>query len=141
MNGGRFFLDSNIFVYAFHPDADSKARRARELVRLAGTSGRGSVSYQVVQEFFSVALRKFRPKLPPAEAEYYLLHVFRPLLAVTASLELFGQTLELHRRSQLTWYDALIVAAALQARCSTLYTGDLQHGQQFGSLRVEDPFR
>jgi len=68
----RFFLDTNIFVYALPANPSSKQDRAAELVDLAIGSGKGVISYQVVQEFFSVAFRRFTPKMTFAEAEQYL---------------------------------------------------------------------
>ena len=56
---GRFFLDTNVFVYSFDQSAPAKARKAAELIRRAVASGKGIVSYQVAQEFFNAALRRF----------------------------------------------------------------------------------
>jgi predicted nucleic acid-binding protein len=62
------------------------------------------------------------------------------LLAVHASQALYVDALHLHAQSGLSWYDALIVSAALQAGCDLLFTEDLQHGQRFGGLQVKNPF-
>ena len=137
---GRFFLDTNLFVYSFDRDSPEKSSRAARLIRQALTHRKGIVSYQVVQEFFNVALRRFAHPLTPADAEQYFTVVFRPLLSVHSSPALYGEALRLYGRYRLGWYDSLIVAAALQARCTTLYTEDLQHGLQIGELRVENPF-
>ena len=56
---GRFFLDTNIFVYSFDASSPKKAAQARKLIRSAIETLGGIVSYQVVQEFFNVALRRF----------------------------------------------------------------------------------
>jgi predicted nucleic acid-binding protein len=138
---GRFFLDTNLFIYSFDQSARAKATRAMQLIRQALTSGQGVVSYQVVQEFFSVALRRFARPMDMEEAQQYLVSVFRPLLSVHSSQALYGEALRLAGRYQLSWYDALIVAGAIEGRCSVLYSEDLQHGMQFGDLRVENPFR
>jgi predicted nucleic acid-binding protein len=137
----RSFLDTNIFVYSLGGTPAAKARRAAELVREAVASRNGIVSYQVVQEFFSVAFRRFTPPMTLAEAENYLASVFRPMLAVQSSQALFAEGLRLYERHRLSWYDALIVAAALESNCSVLYTEDLHHGQKFGDVRIENPFR
>ncbi len=136
----RYFLDTNIFIYTFDRSAPTKARKATQLIRKALTTQKGIISYQVVQEFFNVALRRFSQPMRPAEAEQYLGTVFRPLLGVHSSQALYAEALHLQGKSVLSWYDALIVAAALQAQCEFLYTEDLQHGQRFGSLQVENPF-
>ena len=137
---GRFFLDTNIFAYAFDAKAPAKARRASQLIRRAADTGKGIVSYQVVQEFFNVAFRRFAQPMSAAEAEQYLITVFRPLLAIHSSSVLYVEALRIAGEYLLSWYDCLIVAAALQGECSVLYSEDLQHGQKIDNLRIENPF-
>lgn len=136
----RFFLDTNIFVYEVGSGVPVKQVVAARLVDDALKSGKGIVSFQVVQEFFSVAFRRFTPPMSPAEAEQVLALTFRPLLAIHSSYYLYEQALELTRRHSLSWYDSLIVAAAIESGCSILYTEDIQHGQRFDNLRVQNPF-
>jgi predicted nucleic acid-binding protein len=137
----RFFLDTNIFVYSFDRSAPAKSREAAQLIRSALTTQKGVVSYQVVQEFFNVALRKFSSPMSMADAEQYLGAVFRPLLNVHSSQALYAEALRIQANSGFAWYDSLIVAAALQAKCDLLYTEDLQHDRRFGELRIANPFR
>jgi predicted nucleic acid-binding protein len=137
---GRFFLDTNIFVYAFDATEPAKARRASLLIRRGVDTGNGVVSYQVVQEFFNVALRRFAQPMSAAEAEQYLITVFRPLLAIHSSAGLYVEALRIAEKYRVSWYDSLIVAAARQGECSLLYSEDLQHGQKIEDLRIEDPF-
>jgi predicted nucleic acid-binding protein len=137
---GRFFLDTNIFAYTFDAQAPAKAMKAAQLVRQAVATGQGIVSYQVVQEFFNVALRRFIEPMSVAEAEQYLSTVFRPLLAVHSSPALYVEALRITGKHRIRWYDALIVAAALEGQCETLYTEDLQHGSRIEGLRIENPF-
>ncbi|MGA8108631.1 MAG: PIN domain-containing protein [Acidobacteriaceae bacterium] len=136
----RFFLDTNIFVYSFDRSASDKMRRAKGLIREALASHKGVVSYQVVQEFFNVALKRFARPMQTHEAEQYLTTVFRPLLAVHSSAGLYAEALRLQGHGGLAWYDALIVAGAAQADCPVLLSEDLQHGRRFGNVRVENPF-
>jgi len=137
---GKFFLDTNVFVYSLDSSAPSKARRAAELIRDGLETRSGIVSYQVVQEFFSVAFTRFVRPMSPFAAEEYLSTVFRPLLAVHSSPALFVSALQLYYQHGLSWYDSLIVAAAQEAGCKLLYSEDLQHGQHFHDLRIENPF-
>jgi predicted nucleic acid-binding protein len=97
---------------------------------------KGISSYQVVQEFFNVALQPMRAD----EAERYLNTVSRPLLSIHSSQALYLEALHLQSRYHLSWYDSLVVAAAIQADCELLLTEDLQHGQRFAKLRIENPF-
>jgi predicted nucleic acid-binding protein len=136
----RFFLDTNIFVYSFHQTAPAKSQKAAELIRKALATQKGIISVQVVQEFFNVALRRFAQPMQPAEAEQYLATVFRPLLGIHSSEALYAEALRLQSQSSISWYDAIIVSAALQAQCDVLFSEDLQHGQRFGSLRIANPF-
>ena len=136
----RFFLDTNIFVYSFDQSATAKARKAAQLIRKALTTQKGVISYQVVQEFFNVALRRFSQPMQAADAEQYLSTVFRPLLGVHSSPALYAEALHLQAQSGFSWYDSLIVSSAIQARCDLLFTEDLQHGQRFGTLHIENPF-
>src|SRR5215471_1839712 len=112
---GRFFLDTNIFVCTFDSTAPAKAATATEIVKRAIKTRAGVISYQVVQEFFNVAMRRFESPMTAAEADQYLTATFRPLLAVHSSPALFSEALRLGSKFRLAWYDSLIVAAAIDA--------------------------
>jgi predicted nucleic acid-binding protein len=137
---GRFFLDTNLFVYTFDAKAPAKAKKATQLIRRAADTGEGIISYQVVQEFFSVALRRFPQPMSVAEAEQYLITVLRPLLAVHSSAGLYFEALRIAEKHRLSWYDSLIAAAALEGRCDRVYSEDLQHGRKIEDLQIENPF-
>jgi predicted nucleic acid-binding protein len=137
---GRFFLDTNIFVYSFDASSPKKAAQAQKLIRNALATGGGIVSYQVVQEFFNVALRRFSKPMSSLDAQQYLSTTFRPLLAVHSSPALYGEALRIGARFELPWYDSLIVASAIEGECGVLYSEDFQDGQQIGSLTLSNPF-
>jgi predicted nucleic acid-binding protein len=136
----KFFLDTNILVYTFDDGDPGKRDRARALVTEALAESSGAISYQVIQEFLNAALRKFSKPLTAADAERYLTVVLEPLCTVFASIDLFRQALDISGRWKYTFYDSLIIASALQAGCSVLYSEDLQHGQKIGNLRILNPF-
>ncbi|SRR6266498_179693 len=136
----RFFLDTNVFVYSFDPKAPAKSKRAVQLIRRAVDTGEGIVSFQVVQEFFNVALRRFAQPMTVAEAEQYLITVLRPLLAIHSSPAIYVEALRIRAKHRLGWYDSLIVAAALEGRCEILYSEDLQDGRAIEGVRIENPF-
>src|SRR5579862_1163857 len=119
---GRFFLDTNLFVYTFDAKAPAKAKKAAQLIRRAADTGEGIISYQVVQEFFSVAFRRFAQPMTVAEAEQYLITVLRPLLAVHSSPGLYFEALRIVEKHRVSWYDSLIVAAAVEGQCERLYS-------------------
>ena len=137
---GRFFLDTNVFAYTFDAQSPAKAKRASQLIRQAVDTGNGIVSYQVVQEFFNLAFRRFQRPMSVAEAEQYLITVFRPLLAVHSSPALYVEAMRISGRYRLSWYDSIVVAAALQSDCDLLYSEDLQHWQMIEGLLIENPF-
>lgn len=137
----RFFLDTNIFVYTFDRSSPAKRLKAEQLIRKALSSHKGVVSYQVVQEFFNVASKRFAEPLKIAEAEQYMATVFRPMLSIHSSLALYSEALRIHFESRFSWYDALIVSSAAQAQCEVLYTEDLHDGRKLGSVEIINPFR
>lgn len=137
---GRFFLDTNVFVYCFDTREPGKQRRARQLVEQALAERRGLISYQVAQEFLNVATRRFAVPLSAEDARLYLERVLAPLWEVQASAELCRRGLEITERWRLSFYDALVVAAALVAGCKTLYSEDLQDGQNIDGLTIVNPF-
>jgi predicted nucleic acid-binding protein len=136
----RFFLDTNIFVYSFDASSLKKAAQATKLIRKGIETRGGIVSYQVVQEFFNVALHRFAKPMSSVDAEQYLSTTFRPLLAVHSSSALYGEALRIEARFRLAWYDSLIVASAIEGQCDVLYSEDFQDGQQIGSVTIANPF-
>ena len=136
----EFFLDTNVFVYTFDRQEPDKQARARRLVERALGTGDGVVSSQVVQEFLNVALRKFERPLSEEQALRYLREVLDPLCFVFPSISLYETTVSLYRRWRFSFYDSLIVAAALESKCNVLYSEDFQDGQEIESLTIVNPF-
>jgi predicted nucleic acid-binding protein len=113
---------------------DGKADRARALFATGG-----KLSVQVLNEFAAVSRRKQkRDWREIAEAISDVLALVDPPLALT--LELHAAARALAEDHQLSFYDALIVAAAIEAGCDTLFTEDMQHGRSFGGLSIVNPF-
>jgi predicted nucleic acid-binding protein len=137
---GKFFLDTNIFVYSFDASSPKKAAQATKLIRKGIETRGGIVSYQVVQEFFNVALRRFAKPMSSVEAEQYLSSTFRPLLAIHSSPALYGEALRIGARFRLAWYDSLLVASAIEGQCDVLYSEDFQDRQVIGSVTIANPF-
>jgi predicted nucleic acid-binding protein len=140
MSDGRFFIDTNIFVYSFDQTAPAKSRLANQLIRKALATQKGVISFQVVQEFFNVALRRFSSPMSASDAEQYFAVTLRPLLAIHSSPALYLEALHLQSRHKLSWYHSLIVAGAQQAQCEVLLSEDMQHGQKFGTLQISNLF-
>lgn len=134
------FIDTNVFVYQLEGRDARKAGIARDLIRQGIESGNACISFQVVQECLNTALRKALVPLGGHEMRRYLDSVLAPLLRVQPSLRLYHASLDIRSRYGFAYYDALIVAAALDAGCATLYSEDLQDRQRIEGLTVVDPF-
>lgn len=133
------FLDSNVFVYLFDAGDGRKREQAERLVSAAIQDGSGCISFQVVHETLNVLVRKYG--LSGAGARRLLEYVLQPLWRVMPNADLCLHALTLRERYGFSFYDSLIVAAALEAGCTRLCSEDLQHGQCIGALRIENPFR
>jgi predicted nucleic acid-binding protein len=136
-----FFLDTNIFVYALLASEPPKKQRALQLVEQALGSHQGCTSYQVIQEFANVARRKFAQRFSSDECKQFIDAAMQPLNRVGSSPELLNAALDLQDDTRYSFYDSLVIAAALQAGADVLYTEDLQHNQLVaGTLRLVNPF-
>lgn len=134
------FIDTNVFVYLFD-DSASKKRATATAVVLAGLKNGAAISYQVVQETLNVVTRKLPVPATPQDADEFLSAVLLPLWRVMPTERLFHRGLGIQERYRLSFYDSLIVAAALEAGCSRLYSEDLQHGQRIEGLTIRNPFK
>lgn len=128
------FFDTNVLIYAVALD-DPRNARAEELLASGGT-----VSVQVLNEFVSVARRKI---LMPWREVMGALEVFRVLCPspLPITMEMHEAALKIAEYHGFGIYDALVVAAALQAGCAVLYSEDFQDGQTIdGQLTIRNPF-
>ncbi|HUM91817.1 MAG TPA: PIN domain-containing protein [Candidatus Competibacter sp.] len=133
MRGTDSFFDTNVLLYLLSGDA-AKADHAEAVLARGGT-----ISVQVLNEFASVAARKLGLSYPEIREVLELVRAVCTVEPIT--LETHDLGLQIAERYGFSLYDALIVAAALQARCRTLYSEDLQDGQTIdGRLVVRNPF-
>jgi predicted nucleic acid-binding protein len=128
----KAFFDTNILVYT--ATSDAKKRWAAHCLRRGGCA-----SVQVLNEFVYVARRKLRHDWPQIE---FALGLFRASLddVVPVTLNTHTGAVSLARDHGLAFYDALIVAAAIEAGCDTLFSEDMQHGRTIGGLAIVNPF-
>ncbi|MCW5978853.1 MAG: PIN domain-containing protein [Bryobacteraceae bacterium] len=138
---GRFFLDTNLLIYAIDATDPHKQAVAQTWIATAHESGDGLVSYQVVQEWFNVVLRKAAAPLSVDEAASIYHRLIEPLWRIQSTRELLDTALDLHRRDSISWWDSLIVSAALQGRCERVLSDVLQDGRTIRGLKVHNPFR
>ncbi|MBN2410705.1 PIN domain-containing protein [candidate division KSB1 bacterium] len=137
---GKYFLGTNKLVYAFDKTDPVKQQTANRLIKTALFEQSGCISYQVIQEFINVATRKFVVPLTNTDCRKYLDAVLTPLCSVFTSIELYHRALDIMERWQFAFYDALIIAGALQAQCRILYSEELSHGQKIEMLEIRNPF-
>lgn len=133
------FFDTNVLVYAFDEGEPEKRKVARALMEEHLVEGDGMISVQVLREFYSATRRPSHP-LPIEEA----IEAVRYLASFSPISEEVGMVIgavRLSREYALSFWDALILEAALKGGADRLLTEDLQHGQEIEGLRVEDPFR
>lgn len=134
----RPFFDTNVLVYAFDEEEPGKREVGRGLIEEHLMRGDGMLSVQVLREFYSV-VRKAGHPLPEREAveavEY--LATFSPM---PENAEMVLSAVARSQAVSISFWDALIVEAALAVGADTLLTEDLQHGQEIEGLRVHNPF-
>lgn len=138
MPAAEVFLDSNILVYALSDEPGERAKRDRaaELIRTADFG----ISYQVVMETWVVATRKMAKPVPAKKAAAFLENLLEfPCIPGTDGL--FRQAFQLVGRFGLHPYDAAILAAAQELGATTVYSEDMNHGQDYDGVKVLNPFR
>ncbi len=136
----KVFVDTNVLVYARDSSEPDKQPAAAAWMRHLWETRSGCLSMQVLQEFYMTVTRKLEPGLSPAAArlEVQSLLAWEPLPIDTRVLT---GAWELEDRLSLSWWDALIVAAAKVAGANKLLTEDLQEGLQIDGVLVVSPFR
>jgi predicted nucleic acid-binding protein len=134
----KFFIDTNIVVYAFSLELEKKLI-AKQLIKDAHKKD-GCLSFQVIQEFLNTSTKKFKIPLKKEDAQRYLHEILFPICEIFPSEKLYSNALDIHEKFKFSFYDSLIIAAALQANCKILYSEDLQHNQKIYDLTIVNPF-
>ena len=136
---GPVFVDTNVFVYRHDGSDPAKQSCAEQWIRLLARGRSGRLSFQVLQELYATLTRDRRLNFDRSEARdiVQMLAVWQPVAVDLSTLE---RAWFLQDRFSVSWWDALIVAAAQKCECKVLLTEDLQHGQEFGGVQVVNPF-
>jgi len=138
MNGGdRFFVDSNVLLYAMDRRADTKRFGANTWVSQLWKHQAGRLSWQVLHEFYTNAVRKINVPVDAARSLVRSYEIWNPEQPSIAALERAWQWCDV---AQVNFWDALIVASAEQAGCRWLLSEDFQPGRQFAGITVVNPF-
>ncbi|WP_423919845.1 PIN domain-containing protein [Candidatus Poriferisodalis sp.] len=133
------FVDTNVLVYARDASEPDKQALARVWMSALWASREGRLSTQVLNEYYVTVTRKLTPAMPApqARADVRDLCAWQPTVI---DAHVLAQAWEVEERFGLSYWDALIVAAAQTANCDHLLTEDVSDGQQLGSVRVVNPF-
>jgi predicted nucleic acid-binding protein len=134
----RYFVDTNILVYAHDRSAGLKHKQAQALVEELWGTGGGVLSTQVLQELCINLRRKATHPLSVEETRK-LIEDYSKWTIVTNTTESVIQALDIEVRFKISFWDALIVQAAGSAGAQVLYSEDLADGQTYGSVRVVNP--
>jgi predicted nucleic acid-binding protein len=135
----KMFVDTNVLVYAHDVDAGGRHEVAVRLVAELWETRRAVISTQVLQEFYVNATRKIPSPLPRGTARRIVktYAVWQTELVGPPEILLASELEEQHR---LSFWDALIVAAALKGGASTILTEDMSPGRSISGVRIENPF-
>lgn len=133
------FVDTNVFVYSVDTSEPAKQKVARHWLDLLWSSRAGRTSVQVLSEYFVTVTRKLRPGISPEVAwgdvgDWF---AWKP---TSLDIALLAEARRIQQTVQLSWWDALIVAAAQIADCRYLLTEDLQGGRDIEGLTIINPF-
>lgn len=133
----KTFIDTNIIIYSLDQADPVKQAQARDLLKSLQESRSGVLSTQVFQEFFVVATSKLGVEPLLAKKIISSLANFE---TVTIDLPLIKRAIDISFADNISFWDALIVSAAVAAQCKAIWTEDLNHGQLISGVKVENPF-
>lgn len=140
MSAELVFVDTNVLVYARDSREPRKQQRAEEWLAHLWRHHIGRLSLQVLQEYYVSVTQKLKPGMERDAARRDVRDLWHWIPA-SSPVALLEAAWTLQDQFPLSWWDALIVASAQLSGCETLLSEDFQHGQQFGTLRVSNPFK
>lgn len=135
----RIFVDTNILVYAHDLRAGDRHARASFIMESLWEAQTGVISTQVVQEFYVTITRKIKNPLKPVDAR----EIIRNYLAWPVQIndpEMTIRASEIEEKNSISFWDALIVAAALRLQAKKIISEDLNSGQVIEGVLIENPF-
>jgi predicted nucleic acid-binding protein len=135
----KIFVDTNILVYAHDLSTGDRHARASAIIESLWEAETGVISTQVLQEFYVTVTRKIKSPLKPTETREIILNYLAWPVQVNDP-EMTIRASEIAEKVNLSFWDALIVAAALRIQAKKILTEDLNHGQVIEGILVENPF-
>jgi predicted nucleic acid-binding protein len=140
MPDDKVFLDTNILIYAFDISAGGKHKVANELLMKLWESGSGVVSTQVLQEFFVNVTQKIREPLDTGSARDIISDLLKWDVIVNDGEGILN-AIEIQKAYRYSFWDSMIIEAAIRGRCETLLSEDLSDGHMIEGVRIKNPFR
>jgi predicted nucleic acid-binding protein len=134
----RFFVDTNILIYAHDPRAGQKHERARRLIEHLWSTGEGVLSTQILQELCINLRRKVAHPLPTDEIRR-LVRDYLSWEIVVNTPDSVIEALEIEAHYKISFWDALVMQAAETSGAAVLYSEDLATGQSYGTIKVVNP--
>jgi predicted nucleic acid-binding protein len=134
----KYFVDTNILIYAHDRSAGPKHDLARQLIERLWASGEGVLSTQVLQEL-CINLRRKAARPLPIEEVRRLIQDYLSWEVMVNTPESVLQALDIELRYKISFWDALVLHAAESAGASVLYSEDLSAGQHYGAIQVVNP--
>lgn len=138
MSEDRAFVDTNILVYAHDGAAGEKHARAKALVTRLWEERRGVLSTQVLQEFYVNIRSKAAAPVSATEAKQWLVDYLNWEVVINDGNAVI-EAIDLEERYEISFWDALILQAASSAGAAVVYSEDLNHGQEYAGVRVQNP--
>lgn len=139
MSADKTFVDSNILIYSFDVDAGYRHELAKATLKQLWRDKSGAVSMQVLQEFYWNVTRKIATPLPKETARK-IVRQYARWCVMTGPGDIEA-AFSIEDRAQISFWDALIVAAAIKASAKRILTEDLSHGQNIAGVLIENPLR
>ncbi|RPJ85071.1 MAG: PIN domain-containing protein [Acidobacteria bacterium] len=139
MNGSPPFVDTNVLVYAHDRSAGPKQELAKKLLDDLWRAGGGSISVQVLQEFYVAVTRKVPHPLGSDDAEAIVRDLAAWQVFVPGADDVLA-AIRLHRRLHVSFWDALILHSAAALGCDEVWSEDLNAGEVFDGVTVRNPF-
>lgn len=135
----KTFFDTNVLVYAFDQADTGKNTVARRLIHDHGPDGNLILSTQVLQEFYVVVTGKLAVPLSPKSA-FEIVVDFSEFPLIQIDRNLIARSMKRHQEGAFSFWDCMIIEAALQAECNLLLSEDMQNGRKIESLVIRNPF-
>lgn len=140
MTGNKTFVDTNVIVYAYDKDAGEKHRIAADIMKALWRSGLGTISTQILQEFFVTLTRKISVPLDISVVRETIRRLSKwDVLLI--DVDTIIRATELQERYKYSFWDSLIIASAITCGAKTILSEDLSDGQRIEGLTIKNPFK